>query len=105
MRQKHQTIPANATSRAVQSASRRFISHHYEASTGYSLESLRAAIECRSVGHGVAALVFSLGVLGHPLAVNLRSGHTAGDVVFTEVPPSQSGIKWTHNNAMSPEHY
>jgi hypothetical protein len=50
-------------------------------------------------------LVFSLGVLGHPLAVNLWSGHIAGDVVFTEVPPSQSGIEWTHNNAISPEHY
>jgi enediyne biosynthesis protein E4 len=36
-------------------------------------------------------------------------GQPAGDVqtapLFVEVPASQSGINWAHDNAMSPEHY
>jgi len=30
---------------------------------------------------------------------------TPGRIVFREIPPSESGITWTHDNAHSPERY
>src|SRR5499427_235921 len=50
-------------------------------------------------------LIVCLGSLRCPLVVKAWSGGAGGAVVFTEVPATQSGIEWTHNNAMSPEHY
>ena len=50
-------------------------------------------------------LIFLLGFVIDSLAANPWSGGTDRAVVFTEVPGAQSGIKWTHNNAMSPERY
>jgi hypothetical protein len=45
-----------------------------------------------------------LAFVGHSSGKPSSNGAN-GNVTFTEVPPAQSGIKWTHNNAMSPERY
>jgi len=50
-------------------------------------------------------LLPSKSLLGYPSARRPSSGGVNGTVTFTEVPPAQSGIKWTHNNAISPERY
>jgi hypothetical protein len=44
----------------------------------------------------------ALGALGR---LHLFSQESSKPALFVEVPPNSSGITWTHDNAMSPNHY
>jgi len=46
----------------------------------------------------VCAQAFALGSLQ-------AAAQTNAPVVFTEISPKESGITWTHSNAMSPQRY
>jgi hypothetical protein len=60
----------------------------------------------RRTRNALAAFVWCLIATAAALGVQAQSkGSAESGIVFREVPPSASGITWTHNNAASAEHY